>query len=236
MRWLSDLVGTPVAGVEGAGRLRDLVGTLDDGPPRVGGVLAGAGRRPVRRPVIGLASGGVLAGTGPASTPDLAPGDLLLRRDVLDAAIVDAAGGRGGRVADVLLADVGAGRVEVVGIDLGLGSVLRRLGLRRAAARLPVDLVDLTDLHLTSTRGHAVQTTLGAAGLRSLDADGLAVLLTRLSVEHAHDVTAAVPDDLREEAWRLLHPHVRARLSRTAPRRHLRTHGWRLHLPPPRRP
>ena len=67
-------------------------------------------------------------------------GELLhLRRDVLDAQIVDISGRRVVRVGDVELA--GDRELTVVAVDAGSASVLRRLGLRRLARRARPDAV-----------------------------------------------------------------------------------------------
>ena len=67
--------------------------------------------------------------------------EILLVRDVLDTQIVDIAGQRLARVADVVLAhrrDVG---LEIVGAEIGFAAVLRRLGLPQLARKLLADTV-----------------------------------------------------------------------------------------------
>ena len=56
-------------------------------------------------------------------------------RDVLDTQIIDLVGQRLARVADVVLTRTADDRLELVGVEVGFGGVLRRLGLRRLAAR-----------------------------------------------------------------------------------------------------
>ena len=55
--------------------------------------------------------------------------ELCLCRDVLDTQVVDLADRRLTRVSDVLLARILDDEVEVAAVDVGLGSLLRRMGL-----------------------------------------------------------------------------------------------------------
>jgi hypothetical protein len=49
------------------------------------------------------------------------------------------------------------GQLEVAAVDVGAGSLLRRLGLRPLGDRIKPFIVDWTELHRTSHRGHTVQ-------------------------------------------------------------------------------
>ncbi len=71
----------------------------------------------------------------PSTTDALDDDEILLVRDVLDTQIVDVVGQRLARVADVVLTRTADDRLELVGVEVGFGGVLRRLGLRRLAAR-----------------------------------------------------------------------------------------------------
>jgi hypothetical protein len=73
-----------------------------------------------------------------STTDALADDEILLRRDVLDTQIVDIVGQRLARVADVVLTPTADNRLELVGVEVGFGGVLRRLGLRGLAARMGV--------------------------------------------------------------------------------------------------
>lgn len=198
-------------------------------------------------------------GSGPG---DIALGaeEVLLGRDVLDSQVVDLSGRRLSRVADVLLAgDKDA--LMVVGVDVGLGALLRRLGLVRLGDRMRPVIVDWKDLHLASSRGHSVQLATSTDGMRRLDPDALAEVLTRLATEPATEVMRAVGPTLSAAALhashrvhrrRLLHalpPEEADRLIEAAPpgvapslaevskerpahgRRFRRTAGWRIHRP-----
>jgi hypothetical protein len=70
------------------------------------------------------------------------PADVALAHDVLDRQVVDAEGFQIVRPADVYLATVD-GRVELVGIEVGVRALLRRLGPKRLRSRFrPGSVID----------------------------------------------------------------------------------------------
>ncbi|HVQ53155.1 MAG TPA: magnesium transporter [Mycobacterium sp.] len=151
------------------------------------------------------------------STGDaLDDGEIFLVRDVLDTQIFDIAGRRLARVADVVL-ERGADRhLELVGVDVGFGAVLRRLGLRLLAAHAHEDVVAWTDLHLTSERGHAVQLATPRAAVHHLNAAELALLVSKLDVESATEVLSASNPSVAADAVRVA-PVVGESLLRAMP-------------------
>ncbi|KAA1395236.1 magnesium transporter [Aeromicrobium ginsengisoli] len=202
----------------------------------------------------------VARGSGPGDIA-LDAEEVLLGRDVLDSQVVDLSGRRLSRVADVLLADDGDALV-VVGVDVGLGALLRRLGLSRLGDRMQPALVDWKDLHLASARGHSVQLATSTDGMRRLDPDALAEVLARLATEPATEVMRVVGPTRSAAALQASHGVHRRRLLRALPpeeahrlieaappavapvlaqaseqppangRRFRRTAGWRVHRPP----
>jgi hypothetical protein len=153
-----------------------------------------------------------------ASTVDaLAKDEILLVRDVLDTQIVDIVGQRIARVADVVLTRCADGRLELVGVEVGVGAVLRRLGLRRLATHCSEDVVAWTDLHLTSERGHAVQLATSRSAVHHLDAAGLAALISQLDVESATEILAVRGPLVAEKVIRTAHPAVGERVLRAMP-------------------
>lgn len=144
----------------------------------------------------------------------LAADELLLDRDVLDTQVVDIAGQRLARVGDVVLAHRTDGRVEVVGVEVGFGAVLRRIGLEGLAARTRRDAVAWSDLHLTSERGHAVQLAGPRSAVHLLDTRGLAMLIAHLDTESATEVLAARGPAVAADVVRASHPSVGERILR----------------------
>ena len=143
--------------------------------------------------------------------------EIRLAQDVLDTQIVDIAGQRLTRVADVILAHRTDGRVEVVGVEVGFGAVLRRLGLGPLASRAHHDAVAWEDLHLTSERGHAVQLATPRAAVHLLSARDLAVLITRLDTDSASEVLAARGPEVAARVIQASHPAVGERVLRAMP-------------------
>ena len=147
----------------------------------------------------------------------LEPDEILLKRDVLDTQIVDVVGQRIARVADVVLAGAAGHRIELVGVEVGFGAVLRRLGLHRLARRARADVVGWTDLHLTSERGHAVQLATPRSAVHLLAPRELAVLLSRLDTESAAEVLRVKDPDFAADVVREIHPVVGERVLRALP-------------------
>ena len=141
-----------------------------------------------------------------STTDALGDDEILLVRDVLDTQMIDVVGQRLARVADVVLTRTADDRLELVGVEVGFGGVLRRLGLRRLAARDGEDVVAWTDLHLTSERGHAVQLATPRSAVHHLDAAGLAALVSRLDTESAAEVLAATEPRVAADVVRAAHP------------------------------
>lgn len=145
--------------------------------------------------------------------------EILLVRDVLDTQIVDIAGQRVARVADVVLAHRRGLGIEIIGVEAGFGGVLRRLGLARLARKLSADAVAWSDLHLTSDRGHSVQMTMPRSATHLLDARGLATLVARLDTQSATEVLATKDANLVADVIRTSHPVVGERMLRAMPDR-----------------
>jgi hypothetical protein len=272
---LSRLTGQPAltTGRAVIGRVVDLTVLLGATHPEVHRVAIGSGRRIrylVPWPLVrSLDEREVVLDSDEASLtryavdgePELEDGEVLLCRDVMDTQVVDLGGRRLSRVSDVLVARHPDGDIEIAAVDIGLGSLICRMGLRRLAARIAPVAVDWADLHLVSSRGHMVQLRTTTTGMHRLDAQGLADLLARLSTEQAKDVIRTVGPSRSAAALQVSHRLLRQRLlgalepdeaeqvisaasseaaeelsaaheERQAPRRrYRRTAGWRVHRP-----
>ena len=206
---LSALLGRDAIGVGGRrlGRVADVLVTLEDRHPQAVAVLLRGQREPVRLAAPPVAGDGRLRVAGEGAKPMAVAALLRLARDVLDTQIVDVRGRRLVRVGDVELA-AHEGALRVVAVDVGLGAVLRRLGLGRLADHAPRDALDWTQLHVASGRGHALQLASPAAAVHHLGADDLAELVARLPPERGGEVLEAVAEE-----------HTHATRSRAAHRR-----------------
>lgn len=151
------------------------------------------------------------------ATDVLGEHEILLGRDVLDTQVVDVVGQRLARVADVVLARTAVGGMELVGVEVGFGAVLRRLELGRFAPRPGPNVIAWSDLHLTSERGHAVQLASPRAAVHHLDARGLAALVSHVDTESATEILAARGPGVAADVVRVAHPIVGERVLRAMP-------------------
>lgn len=205
---LTDLLGRPVTAPDGRelGRIADLAIDHIDRFPRVTAVAIRRRRHVTVIPwsaVTGIDSEGVRV----AADVDTRPGGTVyLRRDLLDAQVVDIAGRRVARVGD-LAVDQSDTELRVVAVDVGLGSILRRLGLRRAAERAGSEMLSWDGVHFATGRGHELQLANPAAAVHSLQPAELAELVARLHPDRGAEVLATVPAERASHARRLARRH-----------------------------
>lgn len=216
------MLGTAVRAGDGRllGRLVDFSLEIGDRQPRVERLAVGRGRQ-VRLWVDAAAAsfrpdGIRLPPAAADPTPAVAVSDrperqLLVRRDVLDTQIIDVAGKRWARVAEVVLAVSPVG-LQVVAVEVGAAGVLRRLGLQRLAATIADQRVDWADLHLTSDRGHALQLGSPTAAVHRLAPPELASAVSHLPTAQAVQVLEAVAPDTAAGALSASHHRMGARL------------------------
>jgi hypothetical protein len=237
---VSTMLGSPVIDRDGhpIGHVVDLVVDLGADLDRVPGDEGS--RRPPRRgprgrPLDGAASADRRAGfvlEGSADTPEtLEPSEILVRRDILDAPVVLADPPKRARVSDVVL-EVDAKGAWVIELDVSTAGAIRRL-LGRPPSVVAIEPVRLSAVHLASSAGHRAQLTVPAAPVFPLEPNGLANVLTRVSVAHARDILRFGDRGVVEQALGLLHAHVRSRVTGDAPPpcRMRRLAGWRLPRP-----
>lgn len=146
---LAGLIGAPVrnqAGEEVA-RLVDFVARIyggDEHPP-VSGLVLSVGRRWTFLDAAAIASADHRSLSLRTARVDLReftrrPGEVLLARDVLDHQLVDIDGVQVIRASDLYLLAVGA-QIRLVGVDVSLQTLLRRLGPRSLQRRPTPDRV-----------------------------------------------------------------------------------------------
>jgi sporulation protein YlmC with PRC-barrel domain len=275
-RYLSRMVGKPVRSRDGTevGHVVDVTVRLHVSHPVIHRIAIGQRRRIrllapwslVERleadQVVVAANHDSLARYTVDRAPALGPEELLLCRDVIDTQVVDVAGRRLSRVSDVVMLqnDLHGRDLEVAAVDIGVGSLLRRVGLRRVGEHLAPVVVDWDDLHLVSERGHTAQLSTSSSTIERRNPQELAELLARLSTRKATEVIRQVGPARSAAALHASHPEHRERLLRglqpdeaqqvidaASPakardlaeshrearrRRSLRTAGWRVHHPP----
>ena len=146
---LAGLVGEPVRNQAGqqVGRLVDVVARLygEEGYPPVTGLVVRIGRRRAYLDAGAIAQINhrwISLRTARLDLRDYVrrPGEVLLARDLLDHQLVDVDGVQVIRAADVYIAPIGE-QVQVVGVDVSVQTLLRRLGPRRWRGRPTPDRV-----------------------------------------------------------------------------------------------
>lgn len=201
MPYLSDLMGKPVADVNGehVGQLQDLIASIRCDMPHPE-IVALQVKRKGGDLLIPLTDVAVLI---PATIPLVRPiqsivpyepgeNDLYLVRDVLDKQIIDIDGVRVVRVNDLELARVNS-RIYVANVDIGGLGLLRRLGLARLAQKV-------FGHHLPSNTisWDAVELLPGNQPMR------LRVPSERINELHPADLAEIISDLSRVESSRLL--------------------------------
>lgn len=200
---------------ERAGQLADVAVTLADEHPAVRALVV---RGPHRRESIvawervrTFEPTGVSLGPNGRATP--ARDELRLARDVLDAQVVDVAGRRVRRVSDVELTRTDGG-LRVIAVDVGWRGLVRRLGAGRLArgraqAR---ELVDWSDLHVMSARGHGLQLRTTTSALHRLTPGELSELVAALPPQRAAEALDAVGSERAAQAVSIVRPGLGGRL------------------------
>lgn len=189
---LADRLGTRVVTESGTdlGRLRDVGARPGEPLPRVSSLRVG-GRRTTRAApwsrVRSFETDPIVVADDWES-PDGEDAELMLARDVLDAQIVDVAGRRVVRAADVELEPREDRALWVAGVDVGSASLLRRLGLRRFARRGRSESIGWPDLHVVSGRGHELALSVPASSVHRMSPGQLAQVIAALPVARGTDM------------------------------------------------
>ena len=195
---LAGLIGRPVLNQAGQqiGHVADVVVRWDSNQayPPVTGLIVRVGRRRAWLPVEAVEEFGrdrIGLRTARLDLRDVArrPGEVELARDVIDHQLVDTDGARVIRASDLYLARV-AGVVQLVGVDVGFNSLLRRLGPARFRSRpTPDKVIDWASItSFGSQRGPGGTLQAAERGLQRLRPGELADLLEDLGRAERQDL------------------------------------------------
>jgi CBS domain-containing protein len=207
---LAGLIGKPVLNQAGQpiGHVADVVARWDSNQPYppVTGLIARVGRRRAWLPVDAVAEisrDKVRLNTARMDLRDVArrPGEVELARDVIDHQLVDTDGARVIRASDLYLARV-AGVAQLVGVDVGFHSLVRRLGPARFRSRpTPDKVIDWASITSFGSQ-HGPGGTLQASGrgLQRLRPGELADLLEDLGRTERRDLLAQLPPERAADA------------------------------------
>jgi len=207
---LAGLIGKPVLNQSGQqiGHVSDVVARWDSNQPYppATGLIVRVGRRRAWLPIDAVEEvhrDRVRLRTARLDLRDVAlrPGEVELARDVIDHQLVDTDGARVIRASDLYLARV-AGVVQLVGVDVGFNSLLRRLGPARFRSRpTPDKVIDWASITSFGSQ-HGPGGTLQAAehGLQRLRPGELADLLEDLGRAERHDLLAQLTPEQAADA------------------------------------
>jgi sporulation protein YlmC with PRC-barrel domain len=189
---LSDCLGRRVRDDAGAtlGRIADVEVEGSERFPRVLGLVVATRGGEAVVPWRVLHGDRVARDARRAPLPSRHGRVLRLARDALDAQVVDLGGLRVARVGDVELAERD-GELRAVAVEVGLASVLRRLGLRRLARRVREEWIGWDAVYLASGRGHRLQLEHRAADVQRLDHEALTALVAHLPPARGAEVLVA---------------------------------------------
>jgi CBS domain-containing protein/sporulation protein YlmC with PRC-barrel domain len=207
---LAGLIGKPVLNQSGQqiGHVADVVARWDTNQPYppATGLIVRVGRRRAWLPVDAVEEvhrDRVRLRTARLDLREIAlrPGEVELARDVIDHQLVDTDGARVIRASDLYLARV-AGEVQLVGVDIGFNSLLRRLGPARFRSRpTPDKVIDWASItSFGSQRGPGGTLQAAEHGLQRLRPGELADLLEDLGRTERRDLLAQLPPERAADA------------------------------------
>ncbi len=144
-----------------------------------------------------------------------AENEIFLAGDVLDKQIVDTKGRKLIRVNDLQLARAN-GSLRVVGVDIGSGAILRRLGLAKLAQRLSrrvqPTLLDWKTVEPVSGEASGMKLQVTHDKLALLHPADIADIANELSPEERVAVVESLAADVAADTVEEMHPHFQAAL------------------------
>ncbi len=221
MVFLSEFLGAEVVDVEQrrVGRVRDVTATVIEPYPVVTGIVVsrGSGEVVPWSSVRTFAGREVALRTSAESMPMMPANeaDIWLGRDVLDKQVIDTDGRRVVRVNDLQLVESG-GKMLLVGADIGVRGLLRRLGLERvgkAVVRLfrrdlPMVLVswDVVQPLQGESGPDAVRLRISGKRISKLHPADIADIVEELSARERSAIFAQLSDEMAAETLEELEP------------------------------
>lgn len=222
---LAGLLGRPARNQAGAeiGRLVDIVVRLSDTDlyPPVTGLVVKVGRRQAfidASAIARLSHQDILLNSARVDLRDFQrrPGEVMLAKDVLDHQLVDVDGVQVIRAADLLVAHA-LGAWRLVGVDVSLQSLVRRLGPSKWRTRpTPDRVIDWAAIQPFSDIGPTVRLRTSNEGLHRLRPGELADLLEDLGRPARQELLAALDPEAAADALEEMEPEELENLLREA--------------------
>lgn len=222
---LAGLMGRPVVNQAGAavGKVTDIVARWDGGAyPPATGLVVRVGRRPAYLPISqvqAIEHDRVVLRSARLDLRDFQrrSGEVVLGRDVLDRQLVDVDGVRVVRASDLYLARVGLSW-RLVGVDVGLGSLVRRLGPTRWRKRpTPERVLDWAGVQPFGSQPGELRLSRPNEALHRLRPAELADLLEELGRGERQELLAALEPEDAADALEEMRPEELGQLLRDVP-------------------
>jgi CBS domain-containing protein len=222
---VAGLVGRPVRDTDGetVGRVVDVVARWDGAPyPPVTGLVVRVGFRRAYVPiehVAALSHEQVRLSTATVDLRDFRrrQGEVLLVRDVVDHQLVDVDGVRVIRASDLYVAQL-ASHYRLVGVDVGLGTLARRLGPARWRTRpTPERVVDWGAIQPFGQPGHPLQLRRPNQALQAMRPADLADLLEKLGRSQRQELLGHLDPATAADALEEMEPEEVEQLLRESP-------------------
>lgn len=211
---VAGLAGRPCRNRDGSdvGRIVDVVARWSgETYPTVTGLVVRVGRRRVFVPVgqLGaLSQTGAQLGSARLDLVDFArrPGEVVLIEDVIDHQLIDVDGVQVIRASDLYIARTN-GDHRLVGVDVAMKTLLRRLGPRRWRSRpTPGKVIDWAAIQPFGTPGGAVRLTGANRELHRLGPSDLADLVEELGYNERQELLFALDSDAAADVLEELSP------------------------------
>ena len=146
-------------------------------------------------------------------------GDILVKKHVLDKQILDINGAKVVRVNDVKLGE-SDGTMCILGIDVGLNGILRRIDAGRAIQKaltvlkkpLKDQIINWTYLQSVDLHLKNLTLTVARRQLSRMHPSDLAAILTEIPPERGEELLSEVSEELAGEALHELHEDVREKI------------------------
>lgn len=214
---LSAVLGRPVRSPQGEvlGKVQDLIVRPGTEPyPALTGLVSRTSGRSLFIPWRQVESLGIDGIRLSSAQVDLRPfarreGELLLGRDLLDRKVIDVERHRVVRVNEVLLRGEG-GVWRLVGVDVGLFAVLRRLGLHAAWLRRSAPL-DWNRVEIFASEV-PVRLAVSHAKIADLHPADIADVLDSASLKQGREILQALDDETAADALEEVAPERQANL------------------------
>ena len=220
------LVGGVARNQAGAeiGRIKDIVVRWDDAAyPQVTGLVLRVGRRTSFLPAANIAEmdrSGVVLRSATLSLKDFErrEGEIQLIDDLLDHQLIDVSGVRVVRSSDLYLASI-VGTFRLVGLDVGMQSLLRRLGPAQLRRRpTPSRVIDWSTIQPISRPGEPLRLGRTRQALHRLRPAELADLVEELGSAQRQAFVSALDPDVAAEVLEEMEPEELEELLTDMPR------------------